>query len=243
VSKRGLLAIVLASLCVSACSRRDGLNFDCKWVPDPAVGVDLQNRSQVRHLVDDLRTAEELAMRYGDRLAGWRQVEIFGIVTRHGGLNERELGRRSRQQCAATLLPRIASTHAVTVADLEGVRPRLEDRGLDLPVTIPIVLVFAYVLARFARWIRSRFETDERVGWVAATLFASLVIPVVVLAIGGAWAGVVEIIRLGNEHIGQRARVDGLRANFLIMLGLGIVTVWIASAVTAIRKRTAPSPG
>lgn len=229
VSNPRLLAIVLASLTFYGCSRREGLNFDCQWVPDSAVRVDLRDRSQVRHLVDDLRTAEELAMRYGDRKAGWRQVEVLGIVTRHGGLKDRELGRRSRQECAATLLPLIASTHGVTVADLEGVRPQLADRGFDLPVTIPIALVFAYALARFTRWIGSRFGSDEWMAWGVATLFGSIAIPAVVLAIGGAWAGTVEIVRLGNEHIGQRARFEGLRANFL-MLGVGNVVVWIASA-------------
>jgi hypothetical protein len=239
VRTRRLPALVLASLGLCACSRRDGLNFDCKWVPDPAMRVDLQTRSQVRHVVDDLRTAEELAMRYSDRLAGWRQVEILGIVTRHGGLKDRELGRRSRQQCVATLLPLIASTHGVTVADLQRVQPLLADRGFDLPVTIPIVLGFAWALTRFTRWIGSRFGDDERMAWGAATAFASIVIPAIVLAMGGAWAGAVEIVRLGNEHIGQRARFDGLRANFVIMLGLGITAVWIASVMTAIRRRTA----
>jgi hypothetical protein len=83
-----------------------------------------------------------------------------------------------------------------------------------------------------------RFGSDERLALGAATLFASIVIPVAVLAIGSAWAGVVEIIKLGNEHIGQRARFDGLRANFLVMLGVGIIAVWAAGAVTTIRNRT-----
>jgi predicted metal-binding membrane protein len=52
-----------------------------------------------------------------------------------------------------------------------------------------------------------------------------------------AWGVVVEIVRLGNEHVGDRARVDGLRANFLVVLGTGIVAVWIASGITALRKR------
>jgi hypothetical protein len=134
------------------------------------------------------------------------------------------------------LLPLIASTHRVTVADLERLQPQLADRGFDFPVTIPITLLFAYSLARFKRWIESRFGNDEWMAWGAATLFASIVIPAVVLAIGCAWAGVVEVVRLGNEHIGQRARFDGLRGNFLIMVGVGIVMVWIASAITAIRE-------
>jgi len=176
-------------------------------------------------------------MRYGDRIAGWRMIETFGIVWRHGGLKNRALGRQSRQQCVATLFRVIASTHELAVSDIERVRPRLADRGVDLPVTIPLALLLVFAVRRFIWWIRNRFDTDERVGWVVATLLASFVIPAVVIAIGLAWAAVVEIVRLGNEHVGDRARVDGLRANFLVVLGIGIAAVWIASGITAIRNR------
>jgi hypothetical protein len=237
VRKRRLLVIVLASLCISACSRRSGLNFDCQWVPDPALRVDLRNESHVQHLLEDIRVAEELGIRYGDRMAGWRLIETFGIVSRHGGLKNRDVGRQSQQQCVATLFRAIASTHGVAVSEIEGVRPRLADRGFDLPVTIPVALLMVFALRRFTRWMRHRFETDEWTGWVVATLFGSCVIPIAVLAIGGAWAVAVEIVRLGNEHVGHRARADGLRANFLVVLGIGIAAVWIGSAITAIRKR------
>jgi hypothetical protein len=243
VRKPGLLAIVLASVCLVACGRRAGLNFDCKWVPDPALRVDLRNESHVQHLLEDIRVAEELGMRYGDRMAGWRQVETFGIVSRHGGLKNRELGRQSRQQCVATLFGAIASTHDVAVSDIERVRPRLADRGFDLPVTIPIALRLVFAVRRFMRWIRNRFDTDEWAGWVVATLFGSFIIPAAVVAIGIAWAVIVEIVRLGNEHVGGRARVDGLRANFIVVLGIGMAAVWIASGITAIRKRADVSQG
>lgn len=178
-------------------------------------------------------------MRYGDRMAGWRVIKTFGIASRHGGLKNRELGRQSRQQCVATLFRAIASTHGVAVSDIERVRPRLADRGFDLPVTIPVALLMVFAVRRFVRWIRNRFDPDERAGWVVATLFGSFIIPAAVVAIGLAWAAAVEIVRLGNEHVGGRARVDGLRANFLVVLGIGIAGVWIASGITAIRKRNA----
>ncbi len=235
---RRLLAIVLASICVF-CGRRAGLNFDCRWALDPAVRLDVNNESHVQHLLEDIRVAEELGMRYGDRMAGWHVVETFGIVSRHGGLKNRELGRQSRRQCVATLFRAIATTHEVAVSDIERMRPRLADRGFDLPVTIPVALLLVFAVRRFMRWIKSRFDTDEWAGWAVATLFASCIIPVVVVAIGLAWAVVVEIVTLGNEHVGDRARVEGLRANFLVVLGIGIATVWIASGITVIRARKA----
>ena len=54
-------------------------------------------------------------------------------------------------------------------------------------------------------------------------------IPAAVLAIGTAWAGGMEVIRLGNEHIGPRARFENLRANFRIMFGVGMAMDYAAS--------------
>jgi hypothetical protein len=239
VRNRRLVAIVLASVFLFGCNRRAGLNFDCTWVVDPALRVDLSDESHVQHLLDDIRVAEELAMRYGDWMAGWRLVETFGIVSRHGGLKNRELGRQSRQQCVATLFQAIASTHKVAVSDIERIRPRLADRGFDWPVTIPVAVLLVFAVARFMRWIRNRFEADEWAAWIVATLFASVIVPAAVVALGIAWAAVVEIVRLGNEHVAGRARMDGLRANVVVVLGIGIAAVWVASGITAMRKRSA----
>lgn len=229
-------ALVLATLWLAACSRRDGLNFDCAWVPDPPSRIDVRADADLQHLLDDIRVAEELGMRYGDRMAGTRLVEILGIVSRHGGTTNRDLGRQSRQQCVATLFGTIATTHGITVADIERVRPRLADRGLDLPITIPVALILLVAVRRFMRWIGSRFAPDEWAGWGVATLFASIVIPAIVITIGGGWAMVVEIIRLGNEHVGNRARIEGLRPHALAVLAVGGAAVWIGSGVTAMRK-------
>jgi len=68
-------------------------------------------------------------------------------------------------------------------------------------------------------------------------MFASVIIPAVVVSIGGGWAFVVEIIRLGNEHVGNRARIEGLRAHVIAVLGIGFAAVWIGSGLAALRKR------
>jgi hypothetical protein len=230
-----LLLIVLASLSLATCSRRAGLNFDCDWVADPVFQVDLKKESDARHLLDDIRAAEELAIRYADRAAGWRMVDTFGIVSRHGGLKDRNAAPLAHQKCIATLFDTIARTHGVTVADIDGVRPRLMERGIDWPVTVPVALLFAFALRRFTRWLRNRFETDEWVGWVVATVIGSIMVTTVTLAIGAAWAVLVEIVRLGNEHVSYRARGGSLRANFLIMFVIGIAASWIGSAVAAAR--------
>lgn len=237
--------IALASLGLSACSRRDGLNFDCQWVADRIFEADLETEPHVRHLLDDIQTAEELAIRYGDGIAGWRLVDTVGIVSRHGGLKNRDAGRLAHQECIARLFDTIASTHGVTLPEIEGLRRRLLERGLDIQVTGPIALIFAITLGRFTRWLRTRFEPDELSAWVIATVIGSVLLTTIVLAIGAAWAVLIEIVRVGNEHLSYRARTASLQRNFLIMFSVGIVLAWISSAWTAIRttRRAIDSPG
>lgn len=226
-----LIVIVLAGLSLVTCSRRAGLNFECDWVADPMFQLDLKTEPDMRHLLDDIRVAEELAIRHSDRTAGWRLVETFGIVSRHGGLKDRNAGRLAHEKCIGTLFDQIASTHGLTVLDVDAVRPRLMERGIDLPVTIPVALLFAFAVRRFTRWLRNRFAPDELLGWVVATVIGSIILTTVTLAIGAAWAVVVEIVRLGNEHVSYRARTGTLRANFLVMFGIGIAAAWVGSAM------------
>ena len=230
-------AFALTCLWLAACSSREGLNFDCAWVADPPFTADVRNNTDVAHLLDDIRVAQELAIRHGDHIAGWRLVDTFGIVSRHGGIRNRDAGRLAREQCAATLVATIRSVHGVDQSDIDAILPRLEDRGMDLPITIPIVVVFALALHRFLRWLRHRFDSGEWAGRAVATLLGSIGITAAILAIGAGWAVVVEVVRVGNEHLGSRARTAGLRDNFLVMFVLGVAASWIASAIAAVRAR------
>ena len=236
-----LLVVVGAGLLLATCSRREGLNFDCAWPADSTSQIDLQAEAQVAHLLDDIRTAEELAVRYGDRMAGWRLVDTFGIISRHGGATNREAGRLAREQCAGTLFQTIAARHGLSVSDIERTRERLADRGMDLPVTVPVLLLLALALTRFTRWLRRRFEADEWFGWIVATVMGSVIVPAVVTAFGAGWAMVVEIVRIGNEHLSFRARPEGLRANLLVIFGVGVAATLIASALAARRQRAGAS--
>ena len=229
------LVIAVAVCCLSGCSRREGLNFDCQWVADQDFKIWLSTDAHVRHLLDDLQTAEELAVRYGDRTGGWRLVDTFGIISRHGGLKDREAGRLAKQTCTVSLLDTIGAIHGLTAEDIARVQPRLAERGLDLPVTIPVIALFALALRSWVRWLRNRFQSDEWVPWAVATVFGSVILTAVILAIGAGWALLVEIVRLGNEHVGARARTADLRGNFLIMFGAGIAATWAVSAIVNIR--------
>lgn len=230
-----LLLMVAACVCLGGCSRRDGLNFECEWVADPKFEVNPSRSPDMRHLLDDIRAAEELAIRYGDRVAGWRLVDAFGIVSRHGGLKNRDAGRLAHQECLARLINTIASTHQLAAADIDGVRPRLRERGFDPMVTVPVALLFVIALRRFTRWLRDRFDPGEWAAWIIATMIGSVVLTFVVVAIGAAWGMFVEIARVGNEHLSYRAQAPDRYVNLLVMFGIGTAVTWIASAIAAVR--------
>lgn len=48
--------------------------------------------------------------------------------------------------------------------------------------------------------------------------------------------------RLSERGIGHRGRTEALRANFLVMFGIGIVASWIGVATAALRQRADSSP-
>lgn len=238
----GLIALVVTCLCLAACNRREGLNFGCAWVQDAAFRADVRNQSHQRHLLEDIAVAEELAIRHGDHTAGWRLVDTFGIVTRHGGIRNRDAGRVAREECKTRLLSTIVALHEVTGADIDALRPRLEERGADLPVTIPLIIGFSFAMRGFLRWLRNRFDPDEWAGWAIATVLGSIAITAIVLAFGAAWAVAVEIVRVGNEHLASRGRTESLRNNFLILFVVGVFASWIGSAMAAVRRYRVTMP-
>lgn len=238
---RHLLVIAVLSLSLSACSYRDALNFDCAWVADPARRLDLRESAHVEHALEDLRMADELAIRFGDRKAGWRLTETFGFVSRHGGLKDRDAGRQAHRECMTKLADTIALAHGVSLSELDALRPRLLERGLNPPVVVPVVVLLLWTIGRFTRWMRGRFEPDEWAGWVGATLLGSLVIPPVVFFLGSAWAVGLELLRIGNEHLGHRANFVTFPASLPVLFSIGVAAVWLGSAIVSARSRRAGS--
>ena len=116
---------------------------------DPAYRIDVHDESHLRHLLDDISIAEELAIRHGDQTAGWRLVDTFGIVSRHGGIRNRDAGRLARKRCTATLFSAIESTHGVSAADIDAARPRLQERGIDLPESLRNNFLVLFLLGAF----------------------------------------------------------------------------------------------
>jgi hypothetical protein len=194
------IALVVLTL---GCSTPPGMNDDCNW-PGP-------HRTIGRSLIEDVRIAEELAMRYADAR--------FDSKASHG---------RLRSECEATLFSRVGQNHAVDLAAVKAARRQLDAQVWDLPVQLPLAAMFTALTLILARKIRRRFPADEKVPAALATLFISLVIASVFQVLAHLWDGLVEMTRLGTTHLSYRVERLGWREHGRTVFVASVVLFWCA---------------
>src|ERR1700737_3534942 len=95
---RLLLLLSLLFMGTSGCAGHDRLAARCEWPSEPAASLDLRDQAKQRHLRDDARAAEGLAIRYTDSIRAPQQPGEH---------------RRATEQCEATLFAAIARVHGV----------------------------------------------------------------------------------------------------------------------------------
>jgi len=225
--KVGICLLVLA---FSGCINRPGMNLECRWPQESAFQIDLQNPADVQHLLADIAVADELTIRYRDEKGGRRPRQHFGIQFR-----TRASPRPSNawaEDCRPSLIQAIVDHHGIRPAEIEAVRPRLGQRGLDLPVTIPVLLLYGVLASWALRRVRSRFAEDERVARSVALIVVSLAVAAAVVIAGGLLSGIVEVIRVGNEHLGNRADLIAWAARTRLVFVVSVVAFWILAFLT-----------
>lgn len=210
---------------------RQGMNDACKWPSESATALHLQNRADQQHLVDDVRVAEELGIRYWD-------------AQRAQGLPYTEWAR-TRHLCNEKLFAAIAGTHRLTPTDIGRARQRLVDIHWDPAIELPAVALFAVATILAARWIRRRFP-DERIAAVAAAAFLAPSISGLTVGFGLIWASVVQMIRVGDTHGSYRVGRAALSHHAGLVSAVGVVlfslvAVWIYRRPVARRRADLPS--
>ena len=205
---------LVLTLCLGGCSLRAGMNHDCEWPSEPATALDVRSSRHVRHMVDDVRVAEELGIRYSDAtgVAGRPSTAQPGMTL---------------EECTAKLFSAIARTHSITYADVLHARERLDAVRWDPAIQLPVAGSYVLVTFAVARWIRNRFSRDEKPAAIAATLFASAAIGGLVLALGHLWGGVVEMIRVGDMHLSYRTARLGWRHHSEEVLAAAVLVFWM----------------
>ena len=170
-----MIAVVLLPTTSAGCRSSDAPK-DCVW-----------HDSGSTTLTQDVKTAEDLAIRYADARGltpGWREVRIG---------------------CEATLFAGVAEQHGVPMAELTRVRGELANRFFDPAVHLPMLLLTLVLSNGVSQTIKRRFSRDERPAFAAAAVFASIFVAALVVFAGHVLSAVLEVYRIGNGHLSYRA--------------------------------------
>lgn len=206
--------VLIGAGAASACILRPGMNADCDWPPEASRAIDLSAAADQRHLVIDAELIEELVDRY------------------------RFHPPDEQQRCDAHLVATVAQRHAVGVVDIERARQRIPQRGLDLPVTVPMAALFFFVVPRIIRRINRRFE-DEPVPAAISLILASIAVSSLFVMAGEFWTSILQMIRVGSFHVGGRVNRLPWTQHEPQILVVGIALFWV---VVALERAARPSP-
>jgi hypothetical protein len=192
----------LIGLSLSACIVRPGMNRDCSWPPEASRPLDLMNGADHRHLILDAEVVEELVDRYR-----FHQPD-------------------EQLACEKQLVEIVARTHSVSVADVARAQDRIPERGFNLPVNLPVGVLFILAVLSVVGRIERRFA-DEPLPTVVTLIVASVALSGLFVFTGEFWTSILQMIRVGSQHVGGRiARLPWKRYEPQIFL-VGIVTFWI----------------
>ena len=209
---KGAGALIVLALSLS-CQQSPRVS-DCQW---------RQSADQPRALLDDIRLAEDIAVRFADAQGyrtGWRST---------------------REACEATLFAGLAAARGMTVEDISAARTRLDQRGFDWLVNVPIAILYVLVVWSVTRRIRSRFA-GELVPTVIAILLASLGLAIALVGLGQLWAGAVEVLRIGNGHLSYRASRIPWTHHRESTFVLAVFAVWFLGFVPGSRRTSGTNP-
>jgi len=222
MTRRPFLLLLLAAVSVGDCVARSRVNASCEWTNDAAAPLDFQRAADVRHLMNDAMTVEELAIRYADATRGRRSGHF-------AGWDEYE---STRERCMTSLFDAAAGMHGVNarqVRDLLGRRPL----AVDLSVVLLFGALYVVVSHAIVVGILRRFPVDEPAPLAIAFVAVALVLSACGVLVLGLWAGLIEMVRFGNAHLSYR--VDRLPWNHHVvaLLAAGAVVFLTTAAVRA----------
>ena len=187
------LLSVLSILVLAACGGR-GTGRTCTWQPsDEPSPLDLQDRAQRLHLMNEAILVEDLAVRYADFHRGHRSGHFAG----------NDVYQQTRDQCMAMLFEAVGNHHGVSTGQ---VRNALVYRlaSVDLFVLAVFVAFYIVVANAIVRWMFHSVPSDQPWLRSVATTFAACGAGAGGLVLFGLYFATFEMIRIGNTHISYR---------------------------------------
>lgn len=221
-----LLLAILPVIVLAGCSKV-GTGRICDWQPgDDASPLDLSERSDQLHLMEEALRAEDLAVRYADTHRGKRSGQFAGG----------DAYQATREQCMAMAFDTLANHHGVTTAQ---VRDSLLYRRKRVDGLILLLFVGLYVAAARAivRWIsESALSEATLLRWVLTTL-AACAVAAIGSVLFGLWVATFEMIRIGNTHMSYRVARNPWSDHWSELLIGGAVLFLLVAAYWHARER------
>jgi len=199
---------------VLGCFRRATINTNCEWPYHNQSRLDLRIGADQRRLRDEVQLAEELAVRYMD--------------ARRRSEGE-DSGRSKFQPCMDALFARIATLNGVTRDDIELARTQRNYVADFAFVVLPMAVVFVLISNRLSRRIFSTI--DRRLLASCVTVIVSVLVTACAVLVGEAWAGLVETVRIGNDHLSFRAARIPWSNQHQYLFVSGLLLFWLVAGL------------
>ena len=187
---------LLTCLPLSACLPRDRLNVNCEWTERDGRALDLRENFDQEHLNQDVDIAIEVIIRSADAEHGRR----YGYSA-HGGYVD---GGGFRNECREKVFAAIANRHGLTIEQIRNARVRrTRDWRIASVAAVPFAALYYLGAVMLCRIWTARFSPDERRQRFVAFAITSIATSIAGVQLGVLWFNFAEMIRIGNDHLGE----------------------------------------
>lgn len=222
---------LLTSLLLTACMPRDRLNVHCEWTERDAVALDLKETSDRQHLNQDVDIAIEVIMRSADAEHGRR----YGYNA-HGGYVE---GGRFRDECREKVFASIANGHGLTLEQVHNARAtRTRDWRIAAIAAVPFAALYYFGAVMLCRMWTTRFSPDEHRQRFVAFAITSVAASIAGVQLAVLWFNIAEMVRIGNDHLGQ-TRAFPTSAPYLLGMFVAGLLLFSFAAMRQYGRRSA----
>ena len=216
----------VACLCVVGCLPQARTNAACRWTDDAATPAPPGDASRRAHLMEDVRVAKDLGIRYADASAGRMDTPAW---------------HRAQAWCTERSFAEIMSRHRVSRAEITALAGDRELWIDLLAVFLPMAVLFLAASRIIVARIAGGYDRQDR---GLAALVLVVVAPVAAgaaVALAQIWGVIVEQLRLRGDHISYRAfELPASRHGWAVW---GAAMALLAGVIVAERrKRAAPGP-
>ena len=223
----------LTCLSLPACLPRERLNVSCEWTEPDRRALDVTQSSDRQHLNQDVDIAIEVIMRSADAEHGRR----YGYSA-HGGYVD---GGGFRDACREKVFARIADVHGLTLEQVRDARvTRTRDWRMAMLAAVPFALLYYIGAVMLCRIWTARFSRDEQKQRLVAFAITSVAASVSGVQLAILWFNTAEMVRIGNDHLGQ-TRAFPTSSPYLLAMFLAGLLLFSLAAIGQYR-RSSPIP-